>query len=167
MILRRVNSCFTLTFFSSTLKSNRCPVKTTVSSDSNPSLELGGSLDSRTVPRNWGDVKDNLKPELVWRLVEKDLYEISMTTTGVLGVRYYWGSQRDAIILYGHYPRVIRTFKDSLMSLCVFLKVQTEATTSPGASTPQLQLRMQLLIFQRNAGEMATQDVKPSLFLTR
>lgn len=136
MILRRANSCFTLTLFSSTLKSNRCPVKTTVSSDSNPSLELGGSLDSRTVPRNWGDVKDNLKPELVWRLVEKDLYETSMTTTGVLGVRYYWGSQRDAIILYGHYLKATRTFKVSLLSLCVLRKVHTKATMNPNDFTP-------------------------------
>lgn len=132
----RDNSGFTFPLFSSTLKKNRCPVKTSVSSDCTTFLGTGGPGVPRTVPRNWGDVKDNPKPKLVWRLVEKDLHESSMTATGVLGIRFYWGSQRAAIILYGHYLKATRTFKDSLLSLCVLRKVHTKATMNPNAFTP-------------------------------
>ncbi|QDU09617.1 hypothetical protein V202x_29930 [Gimesia aquarii] len=136
MTLLRDNTGFTFQFFRSTLKRNRCPVITTVPSDSNPSLGPGGSLDSRTVPRNMGDVKDNLKPELVRRRIEKDLYGNSLTATGVLGVRYYWGSVRDGIILYGHCLRAIRTFKDSLLSSSTFIRGHVDAIMSPNASIP-------------------------------
>ena len=141
MSLLRVRTGFTYPLFSTTLRSNRCPVNISDSSDSNMNLGLGGSMSPSSVPGNLGDVKDNRNPELVRRLVEKDLYESSLSATGVLGVRFYWGNLGDAIILNDHALRLHRMYKDSLLSVSMFLRIHTDAMTTPNASTPQLRLR--------------------------
>ena len=163
MNLLRDRTGFTHTLFRTILKSNLCPVNIIDSSDSTTYLGLDGSMSPSSVPGNLGDVKDNLKPELVRRLVEKELYESSLTATGVLGVRFYWGNLGDTIILNDRAFRILRMHEDYLLCESMFLRVHTDAMMTPDATISSYRFARSYF-FQRNAGVMATQDVKPSLF---
>lgn len=129
------NSGFTYRFFSLTMKNHLGPMGINNPSDNTPSLESGGGLDSRTVPRKLEDVKDYRKPVLVRRLVEKDLHESSRTGTGVLGDLHYWGALRDVITLHDYHLRDNRRTKDSPLSPSAFQKEHMETMRGPDAST--------------------------------